>query len=312
MRKFFPEKLGGRQGGTSPRDDGLARALVSSPLFRDYARGITALLSLPLSLHAPARNGSPRFAQNGNFFCGLLSKTSGGCGQCMAFQQKPDRNQPAPAPSPCPAGLGEIIVPVHHCGRLIASLHIGRVRLQPARKGDFQRLAKQFAPLAADLDLQKAEAAWLRTPILTPAQSAAVLSMLTIFAAHLSLHAAQLMRRSPPREPETITRARGHIAAHFTEELPMPAVARAVGMSANHFSEKFKQSTGLDFTRYLARARIDHALELLLDPHRRISEIAFASGFQSLSQFNRTFKKLTGHSPSEHRAALAGSMPAIG
>lgn len=78
-------------------------------------------------------------------------------------------------------------------------------------------------------------------------------------------------------------------------------------MSANYFSEKFKESTGLNFVEFVARTRIEKARNLLQNPNLRISEVAFEIGFQSLSQFNRTFKKFTGQSPSDYRGQLAGA-----
>jgi transcriptional regulator GlxA family with amidase domain len=54
---------------------------------------------------------------------------------------------------------------------------------------------------------------------------------------------------------------------------------------------------------YVARTRFEKAAALLREGNLRVSEIAFATGFQSLSQFNRVFKKSSGKSPTEYRAA---------
>ena len=59
------------------------------------------------------------------------------------------------------------------------------------------------------------------------------------------------------------------------------------------------------FTDYLARTRIEKVKNLLLNPHKRISEAAYETGFQSLSQFNRVFRRVTGQSPTVWRAHLA-------
>jgi len=105
-------------------------------------------------------------------------------------------------------------------------------------------------------------------------------------------------------EPVAIWKARKFIEQHSGEELSLSKVAKTVSVSTNHFSEKFKQVTGVNFVDYVARARFEKACKLLLNSNRRISEIAFAVGFQSLSQFNRVFKTLSGKSPSKYRAAL--------
>ena len=82
-------------------------------------------------------------------------------------------------------------------------------------------------------------------------------------------------------------------------------MASAVGINATHLSEKFKHVTGIKFVDYVARTRFEKARELLEDVDLRISEVAFTVGFQSLSQFNRVFKILSGKSPSEYRATEA-------
>jgi len=104
-------------------------------------------------------------------------------------------------------------------------------------------------------------------------------------------------------EPVRIRKARDYIAEHSAEELSLGKVARAANTSTNYFSEKFKQATGTNFVKYVARTRFEKAEALLREADLRVSEIAFACGFQSLSQFNRTFKKLAGKSPTQYRAA---------
>jgi AraC-like DNA-binding protein len=103
-------------------------------------------------------------------------------------------------------------------------------------------------------------------------------------------------------EPRDIWRARRFIEEHCIEALSLAKVAKAVGINPTHLSEKFKQVTGVKFVDYVARSRFEKAHKLLEDFDLRVSEIAFAVGFQSLSQFNRVFKKFSGKSPSEYRA----------
>jgi len=105
-------------------------------------------------------------------------------------------------------------------------------------------------------------------------------------------------------EPARIWKARNFIHAHCAEELSLGKVARAANTSANYFSEKFKEATGTTFVRYVARARFEKAAVLLREADLRVSEIAFAVGFQSLSQFNRVFKQFAGKAPTEYRAAI--------
>jgi AraC-like DNA-binding protein len=104
-------------------------------------------------------------------------------------------------------------------------------------------------------------------------------------------------------EPVAIWKARKFIEEHSSEELSLKKVAKAVNMNANYLSENFKRVTGINFVEYVARTRFKTACDLLRNPKLSISEIAFAAGFQSLSQFNRVFKRFSRKSPTRYRAA---------
>jgi|ERR1043166_7622597 AraC-like DNA-binding protein len=110
-------------------------------------------------------------------------------------------------------------------------------------------------------------------------------------------------------EPANIWRARSFIEQNCADKISLGKVARAVNVNPSHLSEKFKQVTGVNFVDYVARKRFMRATELLRDVDLSISEIAFRVGFQSLSQFNRVFKKLSGKSPTEYRAGNGHFLP---
>jgi len=107
-----------------------------------------------------------------------------------------------------------------------------------------------------------------------------------------------------------IWKAREFIEEHSGEELSLRRMAKAVNIHPNYLSERFKHVTGMNFVEYVARTRFEKACRLLHDGDLRISEIAFAAGFQSLSQFNRVFKRFSGKSPRQYRAATVDALVA--
>jgi YesN/AraC family two-component response regulator len=128
--------------------------------------------------------------------------------------------------------------------------------------------------------------------------------LLRIFAEHLSIVANQVVFQCENTEPPAITKAREYIAANFTEELSLSAVAKAVHMSTFYFCNQFKKATGFSFTNYLSRVRVEQAKQRLQNPNVRVSEVAYEVGFQSLTHFNRVFKNLTGESPTAYRVTV--------
>ncbi len=118
----------------------------------------------------------------------------------------------------------------------------------------------------------------------------------------LSVTATESMISPTRAEPVAIWKARKYIEEHAGEELSLTTVANVVNINANYLSEKFKEVTGINFVEYVARIRFANACGLLRNPSLRISDVAFAVGFESLSQFNRVFKRFSGKSPTQYRA----------
>ena len=76
------------------------------------------------------------------------------------------------------------------------------------------------------------------------------------------------MIKAAAAEPPAVSKARAFIAEHLGEPLSLTQVARAANMSAFYFCKIFKGATGLTFTDYVARARVEKTKQLLLNPER--------------------------------------------
>ena len=94
-----------------------------------------------------------------------------------------------------------------------------------------------------------------------------------------------------------LLRARDRMDAASHEDWPIPRLARVSGVSEAHFARSFRQAFGLPPHRYLLTRRIERAAALLRDTDLSITEIAFATGWNSLGTFGRTFRDVTGESP---------------
>jgi len=100
---------------------------------------------------------------------------------------------------------------------------------------------------------------------------------------------------------ERINRAYRFIFEHFAEPIRHEDIARDAAMSLSAFCHYFKRVTGRTLTDFINEVRIGHASRLLIETDQPVSKIAFDSGFESLSNFNQRFRKLTGTSPKEYR-----------
>jgi len=102
-----------------------------------------------------------------------------------------------------------------------------------------------------------------------------------------------------------------YISENFRNEMQLTEIAGIASMTVPAFCRYFKKVTGKTFVTYLNNFRIVYSCKLLGDEHSTIAEVAYDSGFNSLSQFNRAFKKHTGRTPTEYRSDLRKTIVGI-
>lgn len=112
-----------------------------------------------------------------------------------------------------------------------------------------------------------------------------------------SQRAAPRPARPTLRDRRRAIEAALFIDTHASEPLRLEQIATLAGVSQFHFLRLFARVTGFTPHQYLVRARLRRAAELLAEPDRRISDIAFEAGFGDLSNFVRTFHRAAGMSP---------------
>ena len=99
---------------------------------------------------------------------------------------------------------------------------------------------------------------------------------------------------------DIIETALRYMREHFTEQLYVHNIAEFVGMSASSLQATFRQGIGMSCMQYLRAFRISQAKAALSEPNARVTVIAYAVGFDTLSNFNTSFRSLIGMSPSEY------------
>lgn len=108
--------------------------------------------------------------------------------------------------------------------------------------------------------------------------------------------------RQDPELLRRLLRAKDRMDAASHEDWPVQRLARVSNVSQAHFARSFKDAFGLPPHRYLLTRRIERAKALLRDTEQPILDIALQTGWNSLGTFGRTFRDITGESPSGLRA----------
>lgn len=284
----------------------LIGTLLRSSLFRDYQDVFSKATGLALALR-PLEYWQLEHHQktNENRFCALLAERPATLAVCLQSHADIIRHTGTkPCTETCPFGLTETAVPVRLGDKTIGFLRIGQVLRRSAIQSDKTRAVRKLAECGVPFTggIRKA---WEATAIIPQEKYGAIVGLLTFFAGQLSALSNQVMLEKEKAEPLMVQKAREFIAKNRTQSLSLTDVARASGASLFHFCKVFKKTTGLHFTDYVARVRLEDAKAELLNPNRRISEIAYDVGFQSLTQFNRVFKRIFGQSPTQFRAHLS-------
>jgi len=303
LRSASPNwKIEAMQGFTS-----IVHSVAHSQILADYENAFVAATGLPMRFQPLEQGlGKPglplRQHPSENPFCALVSKSEEGCRMCLDTDKKLQKQATGDAHTVvCLAGLSDTAVPVNIQGRLAGYLRTGQVALSKPNPAEFSKIGRRLLEWGFSTDLKQAEEAWAHSKVLAPAQYEAFVQLLKVFSRHLSLAAEHLPAAPAPSESPLIHKARAYIASHQQEDLHVEEVSRALNISVFYFCKVFKKATGLTFTAYLSKVRVLKAQALLENPHARVAEVAFAAGFQSLTHFNRVFRKLTGHSPTAHR-----------
>lgn len=102
-------------------------------------------------------------------------------------------------------------------------------------------------------------------------------------------------------ETERMQKVHNYVLQHFAQEIRLGDVASLAGMSEAAFCRYFKARANKTFIDFVNEIRIGHACKLLLEDKWTIAQIAYDSGFDSLSNFNRNFKRYIGHTPREYK-----------
>lgn len=284
----------------------LVEALQNSSLFQDYQKSFSEATGLPVILRAVESWQLPFHGQkHENPFCSLIAQRSRTSACCLQVQQElADKAVECSESTVCPFGLTDSAVPVRMGEKVVGYLQTGQVFRRRPTEGQFKRVLGLARRWGMDVEEEQMRTAYFSGKVLEGRQHDHIVRLLSIFAQHLSLISNQIVVQQKSVEPPVITKAKEFIAAHQTEDLTLSQVAKAVNTSTFYFCKMFKKVTGLNFTDYVSRLRVERARNLLLNKNLRVSEIAYEVGFQSLTHFNRVFKRILGVSPTQYRAKL--------
>jgi len=292
---------------TGDNANSLVAAVTSSRTYQNFQRAFTKAVGLPISFSAvECWQLSFHGKECESPLCSRMATDSRCCTYCLQVQQELSKSAREEMSSKtCGLGLVSTAIPVRVGSKLIGFLQTGEVLPMEPTEEQLQEFHKNIIKEQISIPYAEMKELLMRTKVVPPEKYEAIVGLLSVFAEHIALICNQILLCHQNAEPPAIQRAKEYIQQKQCQALSLGDVAKAVNTSTFHFCKMFRKSTGLTFTDYVSRVRIEKAKNLLLNPNLRISEIAYEVGFQSLTHFNRVFKKVTGKSPTDYRAHLS-------
>jgi len=285
--------------------------LKQSRIVQEFERSFRQTTGLWVRLIPAVPSFASRRAGCGeNPFCSLIAtvpKVQAVCQRMGAGLVRSARERRRPQQGRCFAGLTVVAVPVLAHGKPVANLLAGQVLREKPTPASMAQLSKQLAAWGVNGQWPVATRSLLETPVISEETFQSATGLLSVFAQLLGEYAASNLLACCPGEQPVVVKAKEFVETHLEERVTMSGMARRLGVSPIHFCKIFRTTTGMTFTDCVARMRVEKAKTLLANPFLRVSEVAFACGFQAIPYFNEVFKKHTGQSPTKFRAALTAS-----
>ena len=116
-----------------------------------------------------------------------------------------------------------------------------------------------------------------------------------------TLSSSSFARIKTSNESRRVNKVQQYIASHYAEDVRLETLADLAGMTPVAFSRFFHQRTGRSLSEYIIEIRLGIAARMLIDTTKMVAEICYDCGFNTLSNFNRLFRKHKGCTPTEFR-----------
>lgn len=285
-------------------DDARWRQLAGSRSVREQQVAFTCATGVPLTL-LPASEHAGVALDGAYCVKGCLGAPSGDhCQRKLVQAERRAVRMAEPVQYCCPSGLVKILVPVFVSGEHLGSVLAGPFTLQSLDDGRLAELMSRLESAGLGGRVTELRTTWRYSPQLTTEKSRATATLLGMFARYLE----ECGRKAPvtkARRSPLLEKIEKFLAENQEGQVSLREVATRVNLSPCHFCSVFKKQTGLTFTEYRNRQRLNRAGELLRDRERRVSDVAFEAGFESIPYFNRAFRRRFGCSPSDYRQRLA-------
>lgn len=283
------------------------QVFASSPAFLEFQRLIYSLFGMTLGIMGP--DGSHYAGSNeakANPFCRTVQNCGDGMNRCIECDKEHAKKAAAGLRSlryKCHAGLTEFLIPVKTGHEVTAVIQCGQVLDQTAAQPEWQAAKTGLSWYKGDM--RQLARLFKKTPVLSGDKQKDLIALLELIANNIATIHTQAYLLEQSHQEQIVAKAESYIRANFRDMLTLERIARAAGASRRNLTRLFRLHKATTLLSYLQQLRVDHAKTLLRSSNAKVTEIALASGFGSIQQFNRVFREHTGFTPRNYQSSPA-------
>ncbi len=253
--------------------------------------------------HQARRLGGPRTVSP---FCGRMHTLRPGslahCRECDLAHLQEARRLGRTLRYRCFAGMTEYYIPITLDGEAIAFLQCGQILDSPPGPRDWLRTRKALE--SRSIDPTGLEPYFYRMRVISPRAQEDLVALLDLFGNYIAQTHQRLSLLSEGWDSQIAGRAMSYINSRLADPLPLDEIAKAACTSKRNLTRVFRRETGMTVVDFIHERRVARACRMLASGGETCARIAYASGFGSVQQFNRVFKRLKGTTPTAWRRAL--------
>jgi AraC-like DNA-binding protein/ligand-binding sensor protein len=242
-------------------------------------------------------------------FCGEIKKSTKGAQYCIKCRQhsflKASKTD-CTYIGRCYLGITEIVKPVHIGGRLSAVIYLGNIIHASEYADTLNRIRKHNQKMGINEEILSNA---LNTIGIVNSdeinECVELVNMLyksLMFAYTSSLLSDKKPSPSIYKKTSFLTQCiKDYVEEYYATGISVEQLARLYFVNSNYLRNLFKKQTGMNFTDYFNKIRIEKASEMIKNSEKRIIDISMEVGFNNVTYFNRLFKQYKGLSPNKYR-----------
>lgn len=277
--------------------------LLHTDLFQVYRNAFENVTGQTLALIHPDIPATPsaEASRCKNRFCSIMLNTDICKHRCTDNVIELAKHSGSQAfTDSCDANITTTLIPIKADSKIVAYLRSGQVRTDHSNLNDnFLLNIKKHLPVQTAKNIEKL---YSSNTVYSKKDYNSQITLLGAFALQLSDLAKSITTNKIDQPGGMIESTKKLIHQKLTEKITLDQLSENVNVTTSYLCKQFKKATGLTAIEYINRHRIERAKALLSNKNTRIIEIAYETGFQSLSQFNRSFQRYAGLSPTEYKS----------